>query len=135
MPTVNVTMAAEIGSTFKVSASHAVTVDAYDVIKVAVPVPANAGETTTVQVQPGTEAGQVAFLMISADVYDAGLSYTAGVQGGAHALDAPHVLVGAGSVGFLGTSPPTALVFTNATGKVVSVSIVVGRKAIPPNVA
>lgn len=113
-----------------ISASRGITVDAYD--KIQVVIPGGDGGTpgkATVDVQPGG-AGQVKFLLISADQYSDKLTYTltGGVTG--VKLDAQHLLIGDGAVGLLGAAP-TKLAFSNAVGvgKDITLTILVGRKA------
>lgn len=113
----------------KVSESQTIEVEAYDIIKVLVPGGDNATPgTATVEVQPGG-SGQVKFLMITSNVYDANLTYK--VDGGTEIkLDALQLLVGNGAVGLLG-STQNQFAFSNKAGvnKPASIEILVGRKA------
>jgi hypothetical protein len=80
-------------------------------------------------VQPSSTAGDVVFVVINSDQYDAGLTYT--VDGGSdkHALDAPHVMLGSGAVGFMNAgAPPQVLTFASTLAKDANVQVVVGRK-------
>jgi len=82
-----------------------------------------------VVVQPSSSAGDVVFMVVSSDIYDSGLTYK--IDGGAttHALDAPHVMLGAGSVGFMnGGTPPQRLTFSSTLAKDVNIQVVAGRK-------
>jgi hypothetical protein len=102
-----------------------IAVQAYDVAAATI---AASGGSADVSVQPSSSVGDVVFVVISSDQYDAGLTYK--VDGGAvHALDAPHVLLGAGAVGMInGGPPPQKLTFTNTLTKDANVQVVTGRK-------
>ncbi|HEY5911134.1 MAG TPA: hypothetical protein VJA21_11075 [Verrucomicrobiae bacterium] len=130
--TINWTLEVQIGGGQKESVSQALSVEATDRL-VAFTVPggdnANPG-TKTAAVQPGG-AGQVQFLMISSNLYDANLTFA--VDGGsAIKLDSPQVFFGVGSVALLGQTQ-NKFVFTNKAGlnKPATISILVGRKAAP----
>ena len=69
---INWTLTVQVGSGLKTSLSRTITVNAYDVIKVAIGQGA-ANANKVVQVQPGG-AGQVQFLLVTSDEYGAGLS-------------------------------------------------------------
>ena len=102
-----------------------IAVQAYDVAAATI----GAGASVDVSVQPSSTPGDVVFVVVSSDLYDAGLTYV--VDGGtdSHALDAPHVLLGAGAVGFMNASaPPQKLTFTSTLAKDANVQVVVGRK-------
>ncbi len=104
-------------------------VDAYDVVKLTVPAKAAADGTASADVQPSTTAGKVVALVITADKYDAGVSYAVGTGGTATvlALDGPHVFFGRGMIDAIASPFPTALTFTNKTAAPVNVRLLVGR--------
>jgi hypothetical protein len=82
-----------------------------------------------VVVQPSSTAGDVVFVVVSSDAYDTGLTYK--IDGGAtaHALDAPHVMLGAGAVGMMnGGAPPQKLTFSSTLAKDANIQVVAGRK-------
>jgi hypothetical protein len=82
-----------------------------------------------VVVQPSPTPGDVVLVVVNSDVFDAGLTYV--VDGGTdtHALDAPHVLLGAGAVGFMNpAAPPQTLTFDNTFTEDAHVQVIVGRK-------
>jgi hypothetical protein len=103
-----------------------IAVQAYDVASATIA----AGATSIdVNVQPSSTAGDVVFVVVNSDQFDAGLTYV--VDGGtdAHALDAPHVLLGSGAVGFMNAgAPPQTLTFSSTLAKDAHVQVVVGRK-------
>ena len=99
--------------------------DAYDVASATL----KAGGSIDIVVQPLSSPGDVIFLVVSSDIYDAGLTYTIIDGGPAHALDAPHVMLGAGAVGFMNSgSPPQTLKFSSALAKEANIQVVAGRK-------
>ena len=113
------------GPAFNIS-QPAIAVQAYDVASATI-----AGNATgvDVSVQPSSTTGDVVFVVVNSDLFDAGLTYV--VDGGSdtHALDAPHVLLGSGAVGFMnGGAPPQKLTFSNALAKDANVQVIVGRK-------
>lgn len=79
---------------------------------------------------PLDSGNDVELFVLTCNEYDAGLTYTVDGAGGAADLkvDGPHVLIGTGATGLLGTAP-TKLTFTNSTGKPVKIDILVGRQA------
>ena len=103
-----------------------ITVKAYDVASATI----GAGASNIdVVVQPSSSPGDVVFVVVSSDAYDAGLTYK--IDGGAtaHALDAPHVMLGAGAVGFMnGGPPPQKLTFSSTLAKDANIQVVAGRK-------
>lgn len=103
-----------------------ITVAAYDVASATIV----AGVSNVdVAVQPSSTPGDVVFVVVSSDVYDSGLTYT--IDGGAdtHALDAPHVMLGAGAVGFMtGGPPPQTLTFSSTLTKDANIQVIAGRK-------
>jgi len=103
-----------------------ITVAAYDVASATI----GAGASNIdVVVQPSSSPGDVVLVVVSSDAYDAGLTYT--IDGGAtaHALDAPHVMLGAGAVGFMnGGAPPQKLTFSSTLAKDANIQVVAGRK-------
>jgi len=112
------------GPVFALSSNLAV--DAYDVVTATV---SKSGGQTTVPIQPSTTVGDVLFVAVSSSQYDPTVSYTVDSVGGSHALDAPHILTGAGAVGLLNSAaPPLNLKFTNNLANDITVQVVVGRK-------
>ncbi len=113
------------GPAFTISQPN-ITVQAYDVASATI---AAGASNIDVAVQPSSSSGDVVFVVVSSDTYDAGLTYK--VDGGAasHALDAPHVLLGAGAVGFMnGGAPPQKLTFSSSLAKDANIQVVAGRK-------
>jgi hypothetical protein len=113
------------GPAFNIS-QPPIAVQAYDVASVTV---AAGASSVDVNVQPSSTTGDVVFVVVNSDRYDAGLTYT--IDGGtdAHALDAPHVMLGSGAVGFMNAgAPPQKLTFSSTLAKDANVQIVVGRK-------
>lgn len=120
----------------QISSSKTVNVEAYDSIKVII-----IGTGTTggpdmdkeVEVQPGSASGQVTFLAITCDRYDASLTYKVNVNTNPSiALDEPHVLVGQGAVGLLDPSlSPMRLFFSSNIPQDAEIQILVGRDATP----
>jgi len=103
-----------------------IAVAAYDVASATI---AAAASNVDVVVQPSSTTGDVVFVVVSSDVYDPGLTYI--IDGGAdvHALDAPHVMLGAGAVGFMnGGAPPQTLTFTSTLAKDANIQVIAGRK-------
>lgn len=103
-----------------------IAIQAYDVAtaKIAAGAPGVA-----VSVQPSSTSGDVVFVVVTSDLYDAGLTYKVDGSSDAHALDAAHVLLGAGAVGFMNAgAPPQTLTFTSTLAKDANVQVVVGRK-------
>ncbi len=103
-----------------------IAVGAYDVASATI----GAGASNIdVVVQPSSTQGDVVFMVVSSDTYDAGLTYK--IDGGAtgHALDAPHVMLGAGAVGFMNAgAPPQKLTFSSSLAKDANIQVIVGRK-------
>jgi hypothetical protein len=103
-----------------------IVVEAYDVASATIGAGASNIE---VVVLPSLSPGDVVFLVVSSDTYDAGLTYK--IDGGAtaHALDAPHLMLGAGAVGFMNAgAPPQKLTFTSTLAKDANVQVIAGRK-------
>jgi hypothetical protein len=110
------------------TAIHTFEAEAYDRIAISIP----SGETSTVEVQPGS--GQVQLLQITASSYphagDGSPQLTYTVDGGsAINLDAPLLAVGSGAVGLLGDV--NSIDFDNQSEDTVDITIVVGRDATP----
>jgi hypothetical protein len=103
-----------------------IAIQAYDVADATIA----AGATSiAVSVQPSSTPGDVVFVAVTSDLYGAGLTYTVDGSSDARALDAPHVLLGAGAVGFMnGGAPPETLTFTSTLAEDANVRVVVGRK-------
>jgi hypothetical protein len=103
-----------------------ITIQAYDVVATTI---AAGASGFAVKVQPSTTAGDIVFVAVSSDLYDAGLTYKVDSSTDVHALDGPLVMLGAGAVGFMNTgAPPQTLTFSSTLGKDANVQIVVGRK-------
>jgi hypothetical protein len=103
-----------------------VTIQAYDVVATTIGAGASG---VAVKVQPSTTTGDIVFVVVSSDQYDAGITYKVDSSTDAHALDGPHVLLGAGAVGFMNAgAPPQTLTFSSTFSKDANVQIVVGRK-------
>jgi hypothetical protein len=101
-------------------------VQAYDVATATI---APGASNIELNVQPSSTAGDVVFVVVNSDQYGGGLTYV--VDGGTdkHALDAPHVLLGGGAVGFMNAgAPPQTLTFSSTLTKDAHVQVVVGRK-------
>jgi hypothetical protein len=99
---------------------------AYDVATAKV---AGSASGVAVNVQPSSTTGDVVFVVVTSDVYDAKITYTVDGSSAVHELDGPHVLLGAGAVGFMnGGTPPQTLTFANTLATDVNVQVVVGRK-------
>jgi hypothetical protein len=125
--TIRLNISASVSDGPEVSASRSIGVDAYDSIKVVVAAGASDME---VEVQPGG-SGQVKFLSVTSDVYDATLTYTVNAAANPPiALDAPQVFGGVGAVGLLDPAP-ASLFFSNALAQDATVQILVGRDATP----
>lgn len=102
-----------------------ITVDAYDVVQVALP---DGASGTAVSIQPSSSASEMALVVISSDEYGAKLTYQVDSVGATNVLDGPHVLIGSGAVSFLHPGgAPSSLSFTNHLGKTANVSVLVGR--------
>ena len=103
-----------------------IAVAAYDVASATI----GAGASNIdVVVQPSSTPGDVVFVVVSSDTYDPGLTYI--IDGGAtkHAVDGPHVMLGAGAVGFMnGGAPPQKLTFSSTLAKDANIQVVAGRK-------
>jgi hypothetical protein len=125
--TINWTLNAQVLGGPRFPGSGSMNVEAYDVIDITL---AAGAAGTQIEVQPGG-AGQVTFLMITADPYaSADLSYT--INGGATdiALDSPQLFIGSGVAALFGGAPQT-LELTNGTSDDTAIRILVGRDATP----
>jgi hypothetical protein len=106
----------------------AIVVGAYDVASATIKAGAS---NIDVSVQPSPTKDDVVFVVVTVvppDTYDAKLTYT--IDGGAtaHALDAPHLMLGAGAVGFMNAgAPPQKLTFSSQLAKDVNIQVVAGR--------
>lgn len=104
-----------------------IAVGAYDVASATI---AAGASNIDIVIQPSSSPGDVVFMVVSADTYGAGLTYK--IDGGAtaHALDAPHVMLGAGAVGFMNSgAPPQKLTFSSTLAKDANIQVVAGRKS------
>jgi hypothetical protein len=103
-----------------------IAIQAYDVASATI---AAGASGVAVSVQPSSTPGDVVFVVVNSDLYDAGLTYKVDGSSDEHALDAPHVLLGAGAVGFMNAgAPPEKLTFTSTLAKDANVQVIVGRK-------
>ena len=103
-----------------------IAVGAYDVASATI---GAGGSNIDVVVQPSSSPGDVVFMVVSSDTYDAGLTYKIDGDATAHALGAPHVMLGAGAVGFMnGGAPPQKLTFSSTLAKDANIQAVAGRK-------
>ena len=113
------------GPAFTIS-QPVIAVQAYDVASATI---AASASNVDVDVQPSSSTGDVVFVVVSSDTYDSGLTYKVDGGADAHALDAPHVLLGAGAVGFMnGGAPPQKLTFSSSLAKDANIQVVAGRK-------
>ena len=107
---------------------RALDVEAIDKIDLTI---ASSAKDEEVELQPGG-AGQVQFLLIVAEPYDANVSYKVNKKAGdARALDQPHLFTGAGAVSILNGGVPTKLFLSNNTAGDAKVQILIGRDATP----
>ncbi len=108
-----------------VAISQKLTVDAYDKFDVTVP---DATTALTVKLVP-SGAGTVSFVLVSpaADQLSDNLTYKVNAGTATHALNGPHLLIGAGAAALL-DSDPTSLTFANSSGKNAEITILIGRK-------
>jgi hypothetical protein len=113
-----------ISSGPRVSVSDSLQVEAYDKVTITVE---STNENVEVELQPGA-ADKVMFFMIKSSLYHEKLTYT--VEGSTKdlALDAPHLLVGAGAISLLDTDP-TKLTLRNDSGDPATIEVIVGRSA------
>jgi hypothetical protein len=103
-----------------------IAIQAYDVASATI---AAGASGVAVSVQPSSTAGDVVFVMVNSDLFDAGLTYTVDGSSDVHALDTPHVMLGSGAVGFMNAgAPPQTLTFSSTLAKDANVQVVVGRK-------
>jgi hypothetical protein len=129
---ISLTMNVHVSGGPKMTTTRTITVEAYDSIKVTIlgTDSGSADADKQVEVQPGG-SGQVSFLSITSDRYDAGLTYKVNSSGNpAIALDQPHVLIGKGAVGLLDPAP-AELFFSSSIAADAEVQILVGRDATP----
>jgi hypothetical protein len=111
----------------KLSYAGSLDVDAYDVIHVSVP---SGGEPYVVELQPGTESGQVRFLLLTSDRYTSLIYKVNDAEAEEeYALDGPQLLIGSGAVSLL-DDVPGSLILTNAAEATV-IHVFVGRNATP----
>jgi hypothetical protein len=107
------------------------TVEAYDLIEIAV-----AAGASNLEVElPGSTDG-IRFLAIQSDWFGQDLKYKLDASGSDYPLDQPLLLVGEGAVSFFiasgATAGPTSLFFSNDdTSKEAKVQILIGRDATP----
>lgn len=139
--TIQVVTTIKINGSTVTSLSSSIGVEATDSITVSLLGTADASGPDTdkeVELQPSSTSGQVTFIGITANHYDANLKYKVNAIGNpAVPLDQPQVLVGKGAVGLLDTTsdPPPApikLFFSNSIAENAEIQILVGRDATPP---
>src|ERR1700756_3059941 len=112
------------GPSFSITQPH-ITVGAYDVASATI----SKGTSKEVVVQPSSSPGDVVFMVVSSDIYGAKLTYKIDAGTTDNALDAPHVMLGTGAIGFMtGGAPPQKLTFTNNLDTDASIQVVAGRK-------
>src|SRR5262245_60542118 len=75
-----------------------IAIQAYDVASATIGAGASG---VAVVVQPSSTSGDVVFVVVNSDLFGDGLTYKVDGSSDAHALDAPHVMLGAGAVGFM----------------------------------
>jgi hypothetical protein len=124
MPLINYSLSVQVAGGPKVAVSRSLTVHAYDVVDVSIP----AAGSADVEIEPGTKAGRVKLLVITADVY-ADLKYDTGT---AHVLDGPLVLVGEGAVALLDSTPGTIKFSNGHATEARPIHVFVGRAAVAP---
>lgn len=113
------------GPAFNISQPN-IAVEAYDVASATI---AAGASDIDVVVQPSSTAGDVVFVVVFSDTYGAGLTYKIDGGGTAHALDAPHLMLGAGAVGLMnGGAPPQKLTFSSTLANDAKVQVIAGRK-------
>jgi hypothetical protein len=117
------TLAARVLGGPTIAQSGELEVEAY--VKVAVTI--KKGTTQDVEIFPGA-GGNAQVVVISPATPSDELTYEVG--GTSVALDGPHVMIGAGAVGFLGAKVGT-LTFKNAAAQDADISILAGRDATP----
>lgn len=116
----------------KLSPVGTLDVEAYELISAQVE---GGGGTATVTLPSANE--NLSLVAITAGEYnsDGDLFYTINGEAPTYALEAPHVMIGAGAVAYLtaasgGSTDPAELLFTNNTGEEVGITILVGRDAV-----
>jgi hypothetical protein len=105
-----------------------INVSAYDYVKQTLPAAPIGGSTNTdVHLQPNTAAMVVVIL---SDQYSGDVAYQVDGAGPERVLDAPHLFLGAGAVGYLSAGGnPQKLTFNNKVTATVNVQVFVGRSA------
>jgi hypothetical protein len=107
----------------RIAESGVLTVAAYD--KISVELAGNAKDD--VDLQPSGSAGDVQLLLIIANSYKAGVTFSADAGATKFTLDGPVMLIGAGPVALL-ADPPKTLQFNNPKADPVDIEIMVGRQ-------
>jgi hypothetical protein len=135
--TIQVVTTIKINGSQVTSLSRSIEVEATDSITINVRGTADASGPDTdkeVELQPTSTSGQVTFIGITADRYDANLKYKVNAIGNPEVpLDQPQVLLGEGAVGLLdNTEAPTSLFFSSNIAENAEIQILVGRDATPP---
>ena len=109
----------------RVAAHGTQVLGAYDKLSIQL----EAGATDVdVEIQPSGTSGDVRLLVVTAGLYDVGITYSADTGTTTAELDGPLVLIGAGAVSLL-ADPPQALRLANPHTDPVAVDILVGRQA------
>lgn len=133
MTRINWTLNVQVADGPKLAANKYTEVEAYDKVDVACPKVPSEGPAveTTIELQPGAVAGQVRFLMVTADRYE-NLAYKVNATTGtSFALDGPHLLIGVGAVKLLDAVPSKLLVTNSDASNDNAVHVLVGRDATP----
>jgi hypothetical protein len=125
MPAIHYQVTVQVTGGPKMTVARTLAVEAYDVVDVAIP----ADSSASVEIEPAAAAGRVKLMLLTADTYE-DLEYE--LDGTAHALDGPALLVGEGAVALLDATPGT-IEFTNAhPTDVRPIHVLVGRAAVAP---
>lgn len=125
---ISLTLSVQVAGGPKLVAAKTLAVEAYEKITLTVP---NDSTDVQVELQPGG-VGVVKLIMITSDAYGDDLTYSPDGGTTAIGLDQPHLFMGAGGVGVLGS--PETLIFNNALGSPSSakIELLVGRDASGP---
>lgn len=125
---IKLTLSVQVAGGPKIVAAKTLEVEAYEKITLEVP---NDSIDVQVELQPGG-VGEVKLIMITSDTYGDQLTYSADGGTPSIALDQPHLFIGAGGVGVLGSPSPETLIFNNALSSSAKIEILVGRDASGP---
>jgi hypothetical protein len=119
------TFAARVVGGPTISRSGDVEVEAYVKLRVTI----KKGVTQDVEIFPGA-GGSAQLVVITPAVPSDKLTYEVGSPATKVPLDGPHILIGSGAVGMLGTKVGT-LKFDNKTAQDAEIEIIAGRDATP----